>query len=175
MESSEHRKTVAAVMELSHAVELLRRQGIIRSLQFSSDLGEWYTCRLYRGERALSQTQKGWDICLSASGERLKVRTQSYDPENRWDYLDSIPTDFDRLVVIIITDLFTIRAIYDVPADELGTIIKMGDENRPSYCWDDLEPWRVNPSTLPGYKDLATLIESEAWRDDDTRQEDHVT
>jgi hypothetical protein len=129
-------------------------------------LGEWYACQLYGGERTPSQSQKGWDVCLTTSGERLEVRTQSYDPDNPRDYLDSIPTDFDRLIVILITDSLTMRAIYDVPADELGKIIKMGDARKPSYRCDDLEPWKVNPSTLPGYKALAELIEPEARKDD---------
>lgn len=162
MESHGHKESVGAALELSHAVEVLRRQGVIRSRRFRDDLGEWYVCELYGGERAPAQTEGCRDICLSAGGQRLRVKTHPYDPENRWNFLDSIPTDFDRLVVVILTDTFTIREIYDVPVEELGTVVKMGDENRPFYRWDDLEPWRVNPADLPGYKDLAPLIAPEA-------------
>lgn len=169
MKSSEHSDPVAAVIELSHAVGVLRERGIIHSREFTGDLGEWYICELYGGERVPGQAQKGWSICLSASGERLQVKTQFYDPDNQWNHLDSIPTDFDRLIVVILTDSFTIRAIYDLPSEELGTLIKIGDENRPSFRWDDLEPWRVNPSSLPGCKDLAVLIEPDAWGANDIR------
>ena len=162
MGSSVHSKSIAAVRELSHAVRVLRELGVIRSRRFTGDLGEWYVCQLYGAQPAASQTQKGWDVNLPASGERIQVKTQSYDRENRWNYLDSLLSDFDRLVVVIITDFFTIRALYDVPAEELGRVLRIGAEKKPAYYWDDLEPWKVNALDLPGGAYIAALIESEA-------------
>lgn len=159
MRSSDHNELLAAAMELSHAVKILRGRGIIRLRRLIGDLGEWYVCVLYGGERMPRQGEKGSDICLSSGGGRLRVKTQFYDPENRWNDLGSIPTDFDRLIVVIMSDSLTIHTIYDVPAEELGSVLRMGDEGRPMYNRDDLEPWKVDLTKLPGYKDIAALIE----------------
>ncbi len=159
MRSPDHDELVAAAIELSHAVKVLRGRGIVRLRRLIGDLGEWYVCVLYGGERMPSRGEKGCDICLSSGGGRLRVKTQFHDSESRWNDLGSIPTDFDRLIVVIVSDSLTIRTIYDVPGEELGSVLRMGDEGRPMYNCDDLEPWKVDLTKLPGYKDIAALIE----------------
>jgi len=159
MKSQDKDESVEAVLELSRAVHVLREKGVIRSRRFPDDLAEWYVCELYSGKTAPGGKEGCRDVCVSEGGHRLRVKAHLYDPEQPWAFLDSIPTDFDRLVVVILTNYFTISAVYDVPVEELGTVIRMGDERKPFYAWDDLEPWRVDPSALPGYGKLAPLFE----------------
>ena len=149
----------AAVQALAEAIKLLRAQGVIRSRRITGDLGEWYVACLYDGERAARQTEKGWDVRVKADGSRLQVKTQSFDPSNQWNYLDSDPMLFDRLVVVVLTEAFTIRGMYDVPSDRLGEVLRVGTEKKPFYHFSDLEPWRVTPSGLPGYSQLQSMFE----------------
>ncbi|MCC7354526.1 MAG: hypothetical protein IT330_12320 [Anaerolineae bacterium] len=153
---------IEAVKSLSRAIRELRAAGVIRSRRFTGDLGEWYVEQLYNAERPRSQTQKGWDILLPECGERLQVKTQSFDPQNRWNYLDSDPSLFDRLVLIILTDSLTIRNLYDIPTSELHSLLRVGKEKKPYYHWDDFAPWRVDPRKLPGYNKMADLVEIES-------------
>ena len=162
MSSSKDVSTIGAVRRLSQVIEELRRSGVIRSRRFTADLGEWYIEQLYIAKRASSPTQKGWDLIDPTTGERLQVKTQTYDPGNRWNYLESDTSQFDRLVVVILTGRFTLRDLYDVPVLELRSLLRRGKDGRLRYHWDDLEPWRVNPRMLPGYTKLAGLIETQA-------------
>ena len=157
--SAEIKTPQEAVRALAEAIKLLRATGVIRSRRITGDLGEWFVAQLYDGERPPSQTQKGWDVRLKADGARLQVKTQSFDPLNQWNYLDTDPSLFDRLVVVVLTEAFTIRVIYDVPSVRLGEVLRVGKEKKPHYHFSDLEPWRVNPATLPGYSQLKSIIE----------------
>ena len=148
---------VAAIAQLANAINTLKATGVIRSRRFTGDLGEWYVAQLYGGKVAKSQVEKGWDVRLT-DGTRLQVKTQSYDPQNRWNYLDSDPTHFDRLVVVILNDTFTLRDLYDIPVGALIPLLRTGREERPQYFWDALAPWRVDPRMLPGYTPVADLV-----------------
>jgi hypothetical protein len=152
-------QSIAAVKQLSDAIKLLKTTGVIRSRRFTGDIGEWYVEQLYNAEKPTSQTQKGWDLILPATGERLQVKTQSFDQQNRWNYLESESNLFDRLIVVILTDSFSLRNLYDVPAAELTAIIRVGKENKPYYHWDDLIRWQIDPKNLPGYSRVKDLIE----------------
>ncbi len=99
--SSSSDEAVAAVESLSQAIKSLKAIGIIRSRRFTGDLGEWYVEQLYQAKRAPSPTQVGWDLLLPVTGERVQVKTQSFDPSNAWNYLESDPALFDRLILII--------------------------------------------------------------------------
>lgn len=154
-------KAVDAVKNLSATLHTLRVTGVIRSRRYTGDLGEWYVERLYGAARATGQTQKGWDIQL-ASGDRLQVKTQSYDLANRWNYLDSDLDHFDRFVLVILTDDLTVRDLYDVPVHALRPLLRVSldkGKQRFVYYWDTLAPWLVNPNTLPGYAEMAELFE----------------
>ena len=148
---------IAAITQLAHAISALKAAGVIRSRRFTGDLGEWYVAQLYGGRIADSQVEKGWDVQL-ADDTRLQVKTQSYDPQNRWNYLDSDLAHFDRLVVVLLNDTFTLRDLYDIPVADLAPLLRTGREGRAQYFWDGLGPWRVDPRALPGYAPLADLI-----------------
>jgi hypothetical protein len=148
---------IAAITQLAHAIDALKATGVIRSRRFTGDLGEWYVAQLYSGTMADSQVEKGWDVRLT-DGTRLQVKTQSYDLQNRWNYLDSDPAHFDRLVVVILNDNFTLRNLYDIPVADLTPLLRTGREGRPQYFWDTLAPWQVAPQTLPGAPPLSDLI-----------------
>jgi hypothetical protein len=158
-EMTEIDQSLVAVKQLSAAVKFLKETGVIRSRRFTGDIGEWYVEQLYNAQRPTSQTQKGWDLILPATGERLQVKTQSFDQRNRWNYLESENTLFDRLIVVILTESFGLRNIYDVPAAELTAIIRVGKENKPYYHWDDLIRWQIDPESLPGFIKVKDLIE----------------
>src|SRR3954447_20627191 len=136
---------VEAVKNLSRALQTLRAVGVIRSSRYTGDLGEWYVEQLYQMPRTASQTQKGWDFRLPASGERLQVKTQTYDRNNRWNYLDTDPALFDRLILVILTPTLTLRDLYDIPSTALLGVLRTGKEGKPTYYWDTLAPWRVDP------------------------------
>lgn len=95
-----------AIFSLSDSFSVLRRCGVIRSTRLVGDLGEWYVATLYDGEISLSQAQKGWDILEKSSGQRLQVKTQTFDPKNPWNYLTTSPELFDRLIIVLLTDTF---------------------------------------------------------------------
>ena len=156
--SADH-EAAEAIKGLARAITKLKDLGVIRSRRFTGDLGEWYVATLWDGEAAESQTEKAWDIRLP-SKERAQVKTQTYDQGNRWNYLDSDPDLFDRLIAVILNEDFTIRDLYDVPASDLKSVLRVGKEGRPCYYWDDLKRWRVDPSTLPGFGQVAGLIQS---------------
>lgn len=132
---------------------------MLRSRRFTGDLGEWYVERLYGATRTQSQTQKGWDL-LDDRGQRLQVKAQSYDPTNAWNYLDTPAELFDRLVVVVLNADFTLRDLYDVPADALPGALRLGTERRPSYHFRDLTPWRIDARTLPGAPALLGLVQA---------------
>ncbi len=151
---------IIAIKQLAQAIKDLREAGVIRSTRFTGDLGEWYAQVLYKAESSPSRSQKGWDLLLPADGMRLQVKTQSYDLQNRWNYLRSDPSLFDRLIVVILTEALMIRDIYDVPSEDLIKVLRVGRDGA-TYHWDDLARWRVQPEQLPGYAELASLIEGE--------------
>ena len=155
---------IVAVQELASAIATLRKLKVIRSRRFTGDIGEWYVTVLYEAEPAECQTQKGWDICCKADGCRLQVKTQSYDAQNKWNYLESDHSLFDRLLVVVLTDHLTIKSLYDIPTGDLLRVMRIGKENKPNYHFSDLEPWRVDVSTLPGYRFVIPLVEREALR-----------
>ena len=163
MATNDDMNAISAVSALSRAISDLTALGVIRSRRFTGDLGEWFVAQLYDGELPSSQTQKGWDILLPATETKLQVKTQTFNRQDRWNYLDSNPELFDRLVVVLLSDSFTLCTLYDIPTADLETVIRMGpNERRPYYSWDDLEPWQVDPSELPGYSRIAELIEPSA-------------
>jgi hypothetical protein len=147
-----------AVRLLAQAIRALRTAGVIRSWRLTGDLGEWYVEQLYEAERATRRDQKGWDLRLPATEERLQVKTQTYDPENKWNYLQSDLEHFDRLVVVILTDTLTLRDLYDIPASKLRSVMRLGTDKKLSYSWNDLEPWRVDLKSLSGYAALRELL-----------------
>jgi hypothetical protein len=149
---------VEAVKRLASAIETLRAAGVIRSWRLTGDLGEWYVEQLYEAERATRRDQKGWDLHLPTTGERLQVKTQTHDPQNKWNYLESDLEHFDRLVVVILADALTLRDLYDIPVSKLCSILRRGKDKRLSYSWNDLEPWRVDLKSLPGYAALRDLL-----------------
>jgi len=151
---------VEAVKNLASAIETLRTVGVIRSWRLTGDLGEWYVEQLYEAERATRRDQKGWDLRLPKTGERLQVKTQTYDPQNKWNYLESDLEHFDRLVIVILTDSLTLRDLYDIPISKLRTILRQGTDKKLSYFWNDLEPSRVDPRRLPGYMVVRDLLQA---------------
>jgi hypothetical protein len=153
---------IQAVRELSKALCRLRDLRVIRSRRFTGDLGEWYVATLYEGQQAISQTQKGWDVFTVTPSHRLQVKAQTFDRQNQWNYLETDSTPFDRLVVVILTDCLTIKTLYDVPSADLVRVLRTGKEDKPIYHFSDLEPWRTDVSTLPGYLLIPELVEDEA-------------
>jgi hypothetical protein len=143
-----------AIFALSDAFSVLRRCGVIRSTRLVGDLGEWYVATLYDGVISQSQAQKGWDILEKSSGQKLQVKTQTFDSKNQWNYLTTSPDFFDRLIIVLLTDTFLVRDMYDIPSIEVGQIICIGKEKKPRYRFKDLSPWRVDISTLPGHSKL---------------------
>lgn len=151
---------IKAVQALAGAVSLLRASGVIRSARIVGDLGEWYAEVLFGGTRAKVQTQKGWDIAVEGSGDRLQVKTQRYDKGNRWNYLDGDPALFTHLVVVVLTDDFRIRAVYKVPTAELQPLLRTeSTTKRRTYHWDDLEPWRIDLRSHPQAAAIADLVD----------------
>ncbi|WP_343740304.1 DUF6998 domain-containing protein [Delftia tsuruhatensis] len=148
----------AALSALSDALMALREAGIIRSTRFIGDIGEWYVATLYHGELSSNQAQKGWDILERSTGARLQVKTQTFDPKNAWNYLNTHPDLFDRLVVVILHPTLKIRDLYDIPADQLSQILRIGKERKPMYRFSDLAKWRMDLGCLPGCADLTGLI-----------------
>lgn len=147
-----------AVKLLAQAIRTLRAVGVIRSWRLVGDIGEWYVEQLYRAERATRRDQKGWNLRMPTTRERLQVKTQAYDPQNNWNYLESDVEHFDRLIVVILTGSLILRDLYDIPVNELRRILRLGSEKKFSYSWDDLKPWRVDLKSLPGYAALTDLL-----------------
>lgn len=147
-----------ALSALSEALLVLRDAGIIRSTRFVGDIGEWYVATLFGGDLPASQAQKGWDVLERSTGARLQVKTQTYDPKNAWNYLNTPPDQFDRLVVVILHPTMKIRDLYDIRAADMAQILRVGREARPIYRFSDLVPWRVDLAGLPGSAALADLL-----------------
>jgi hypothetical protein len=147
---------VEAIAQLSNALEVLRRSKVIRSARFVGDLGEWYVATLYDGELPRSQAQKGWDVIEKSTGQRLQVKTQTFDSTNQWNYLTTPPELFDRLVIVVLTTTLLIRDMYDIPAQELPKVLRIGKERRHIYRFAELATWRVKLENLVGFK----IIES---------------
>src|SRR4051812_42320714 len=126
---------VEAVKNFSQSLQTLCAVGVIRSSRYTGDLGEWYIEQLYQVPRATNQTQKGWDLRLPASGERLQVKTQIYDRHNRWNYLETDLAGFDRLILVSLTLTLTLRDLYDVPVTALAGLLRTGKEGKPCYYW----------------------------------------
>lgn len=146
-----------AICALAEALRVLRGAGIIRSTRFVGDIGEWYVATLYDGELSSNQAQKGWDVLERSTGARLQVKTQTFDPKNQWNYLTSAPELFDRLIVVILTQTFNIRDLYDIPSEKVRDVVRIGKENRPIYRFNDLAPWRVQINVLPGCAALGSM------------------
>jgi hypothetical protein len=142
---------VQAIAQLSQALEVLRRSKVIRSARFVGDIGEWYVATLYRGELPKSQAQKGWDVIETSTGDRLQVKTQTFDEKNQWNYLNTPPDLFDRLIIVLLTTTLLIRSMYDIPAPDLAKVLRVGKEGRPIYRFVDLEGWKVNLKDLVGF------------------------
>ena len=70
---------VEAVIQFANAYQTMLRNNVVRSTRIVGDIGEWYAAGLYNGEIQQSQTQKGWDIREQSTGERLQVKTQTFD------------------------------------------------------------------------------------------------
>lgn len=158
MDEPSKSNAVEAVKNLASAIETLRTAGVTRSWRLTGDLGEWYVEQLYQAERATRRDQKGWDLRLPTTGVRLQVKAQTYDLQNKWNYLESDLEHFDRLVVVILTGTLTLRDLYDIPVGKLRTILRRGTDRKLSYSWNDLEPWRVDLKSLPGYAALRELL-----------------
>lgn len=58
------------------------------------------------------------------------------------------------------TDDMCVRRVYDIPSRDLASILRVGSEKRPKYYWGDLERWRVDVSTLPGYQEVSALVDA---------------
>jgi len=150
-------EAIEAIGRLADAVRALRAARVIRSNRITGDLGEWYVEQLYCGTRTPSQTQKGFDVMLPDTNERLQVKAQTFDPNNQWNYLDSDTALFDRIVIVILTPSFKLHHLYEMKVAELRGVVRIGKEHRPRYYWKDLV--RIDPQTLPGFDKLLGLIE----------------
>lgn len=146
-----------AISALSEALSVLRGAGIIRSTRFVGDIGEWYVASLYEGDLSSSQAQKGWDVLERSTGAKLQVKTQTFDPKNQWNYLTTEPDNFDRLIVVILTQTFNIQALYDIPSEDVKRVVRTGKERKLIYRFNDLVPWRVQINTLPGCAMLGAM------------------
>ena len=149
---------VDAVVGLATAIHRLREMGVIRSRRFIGDLGEWYIATLYNGVQPSSQTQKGWDIQLP-TGDRLQVKTVSFDKGNLWSYVNADPATFDRYLFLVLSDAFVIKFLYDIPSPQLPSAWRIGKEGKPLFYFKDVERWRVDVASLPGYEKVAQLVE----------------
>jgi len=101
---------------------------------------------------------------MPTDDQRAQVKTQSFDSLNKWNYLDTDTTLFDRMILVVLTDALTIKTLYDVPSAELRRVLRVGKEQKPTYHFSDLEPWRTDVSTLSGFQRVAELVEREACR-----------
>lgn len=147
-----------AISALSEALRVLRGAGIIRSTRFVGDIGEWYVATLYDGELSASQAQKGWDVLERSTGARLQVKTQTFDVKNQWNYLTTAPDQFDRLIVVLLTQTFGVRDLYDIPSEDIRHVMRIGKENKPIYRFSDLVSWRVQINSLPGCATLGAMV-----------------
>lgn len=146
-----------AICMLADAFTALRQSGVVRSKRLVGDIGEWFVSTLYDVGLPLSQTQKGWDLLEQSTGQRLQVKTQTFDKTNQWNYLTTEPALFDRLLVVLLNDTFLMRDLYDIPTIELQRVIRVGKEKKPIYYFKDLTPWRVDISRLSGYTNLGKM------------------
>ncbi len=152
-------KTIAeSIKNLARAIKSLRAAEVIRSRYLFAELGEWYVEQLYEAERRRDSGRKGSDLRLP-NGAVVLVETKSYDPKNRWSFLEFNTNLFDRLILVILTDDLTVRDLYDVPITDFIRVLRGGQEDMPSYYWDDLTPWRVDATKFPGYSAISGLIE----------------
>ncbi len=96
---------------------------------------------------------------MPLTNERLQVKTVSFDKSSRWSYVNTDPALFDRYVLLVLTDSFTVKWIYDVPATRLPTVWRVGKEGKPYFYFKDVSEFRVNLDTLPGYQQILQLVE----------------
>jgi len=149
---------VEAIKAFASAIAQLRKAKVIRSSSYTGDLGEWYVATLFGGERA-KRGQKGWDVSVGATGERLQVKAQRYDKDQRWQYLGSDPSAFTHLVSILLTDDLRILRVCKVPTEKLVHMLKTESTTKKlRYLWDDLAEWEVPLRDQSGYAALVDLI-----------------
>lgn len=154
------------IRQFSDSVRALRIAGILRSRQIAGDLGEWMVETLYGGTRPPSRTNKGWDIHIPGD-QRLQVKTQSDDPQNKWNYFTGDTDLFDRFIVLVLNQNWLPVELYDVPSGELKAVLKVTQSGKSkgqrTYRWDDLVQWRVDPRELPGYSKMEGIWEDFRW------------
>src|SRR5882724_2134124 len=135
-------KTIRELLDtLFETKAALREHGVVRSERFTGELGEWLAETAYKGKRAKSVTQKGWDVEITENASKLLLQVKAHAKGKgnnaKWTEIDQDSVKlFDRLIIIVLSDDYYIKNWFDIPKDALLKILIPSGK---SYVvrWDD--------------------------------------
>jgi hypothetical protein len=105
---------------------------------FTSQLGEWIIAEMYNAELAESGNQKHWDMKAVNCKIQVKAHSKAKTSKRANTYFNyDENAEFDIFIIIIFTDDYKIKTIYELPKDE-ALILKTTNTKDPVITWSKI-------------------------------------
>lgn len=129
--------TRSCLNQLFEAKQTLWSLGVLRSERLTGEIGEYIVGSLHGYRRALSSSNKGWDL-QSECGKKIQVKAHAKGFLN--GYRATMIKNFDRfdsLSIVVMEPDYRIKSIYEIPSEQAKMIAK------PRAGGDFELPWRL--------------------------------
>lgn len=148
-----YKKIDTAIKEYLICLSSLQNLGIMPlKKDFTSQIGEWFVAELYGGSKAVSATQKDWDIKLNRTYIQVKTHSKSIGNSARWTAIKhNEGANINFLITVVFTPDYKLKEFYRTPWKDALKLIKRGN-GRDIISWDDQKKFRVDLDNLPNQK-----------------------
>lgn len=140
----------SALVEYLTAFDKLQKLGVTPNKKdFTSQIGEWFVNELYGGQRAVSSTQKHWDIQVENRNVQIKTHSKAPTNKNRWTPINySADAKIDELIIVVFTSDYKLREFYRIPWT-IAQQVKRQNKNRIVIRWDHIKDYEISADKLP--------------------------
>ncbi len=141
-----------ALNDLAEAKQRLSDLNVIRSERLVGEIGEWFFTAIYGGKRAISSSQKGWDIELDDKKIQIKTHAKGDKNNARWTEIDEEKVkEFEELVIIVFTKEFYLKEFYKIQKEAIGNLLEQSGKIK-VLKWEKLSHHKIELECLPNQK-----------------------
>lgn len=141
-----------AIDALNNTRRRLKELGVFRSKKWHSEFGEWLVSELLDGARALSSTQRGWDVQAGEKTYQVKTHFLPCGDANRYNDMGKGNLQFDELVILGLNDFMKVTDVFKLTQQQVDA--RLSRRKQSLIYWSQLEDVRWDVSSLPTYTHL---------------------
>ena len=148
-----------AIDKIVEGKKSLRELDVIRSERLVGEIGEWLAEKIFGGERAISSSQKGYDLIID--GKKYQIKTHAKGDKNnaRWTQFNYSKGEFDYFIIIVMSKEIYLKEVYLIDEETLFNRIDETKKQR-VVDWDKYQEFKKTLGQLPNQEVVKEFVKN---------------